>query len=80
MKTKSISIRIGDKDFEKWHKAAREYKNLSAFFLHMIGDAFRYRALIERVKSLETLGVKKEELIKHAKKLEWQAKQGRCEA
>jgi hypothetical protein len=77
MKTKSISIRIEDKDFEKWNKAAREYKNLSAFFLSMIGDAFKYRALIEQVKIIEAMRIKKDVIMEYAKKVEWQEKQGR---
>jgi hypothetical protein len=59
MKSKTISLRIEEKDRARWGKAAREYKNLSAFFLHMVADAFRYRALIAQAKKMESNGVKK---------------------
>lgn len=58
MKSKTVSVRVEEKDRETWGKAAREYKNLSAFFISMIRDAWRYRYVIEQAKKLDAAGIK----------------------
>jgi len=58
MKSKTVSVRVEEKDRETWGKAAREYKNLSAFFVAMIRDAWRFRHVIEQAKKLEQTGFK----------------------
>jgi uncharacterized protein (DUF1778 family) len=58
MKTKTVSLRVEKKTREKWSRAARDSKNLSAFLLSCVNKATRYRRIIEQAEKLERAGFK----------------------
>lgn len=50
MKETTVSMRVQKKDREIWGKAARNSKNLSAFFISRINLAIKYHKLIEQAE------------------------------
>jgi len=57
MKETTVSLRISKQDRQKAGKAAREHKNLSAFFLQAANSVIRYQRLLKQIKALEKQGV-----------------------
>ncbi|MFA5187523.1 MAG: hypothetical protein WC551_13670 [Patescibacteria group bacterium] len=53
MKSRMISMRVEEGKRRRWGKAAREHKNLSAFFDYAVGKYMKCRRLIEQVERIE---------------------------
>ena len=53
MKQTTISLRVTNEDRKRIGKAAREYKNLSAFLISAARQAIKYRTLIEQAVAIE---------------------------
>lgn len=55
MKTKTVSLRIDADEDRRWRKAAREHKNLSAFFISAARDRIRYRKIMDEIKRYDRM-------------------------
>ena len=70
MKTKTVSVRIEEKDRETWGKAAKGHKNLSAFLVSSVKTAWKYRKLIKLAAQIESGGLSPAKLLEAAAKAE----------
>jgi len=70
MKTKTVSVRVEEKDRQAWGKAAKGFKNLSAFFVLSVRTAYKYRKLIELAARIESSGLSPVKLLEAAAKAE----------
>lgn len=70
MKTKTVSVRVEEKDRQAWGKAAKGCKNLSAFFVSSVRLAWKYRKLIKLAVEIESGGLSPVKLLEAAAKAE----------
>ena len=54
-KTTRLFVRVSDKEKRQFGKAAREYKNLSAFLLSSARDRIRYRKIMDEIKRYDRM-------------------------